>query len=129
MVAIQLELRKQDRAQQVMPDKYVAFEHEQMRLQQENVQLQEENIRLRQEIDDLKQAYAELDRRHHMAYFQIYRLRERQDSKSFLSQAMVVICALAVVFLLISYGTGFIESPSFNSSVEYNQVDFSRNGR
>ncbi len=129
MVAIQLELRKQDRAQQGMPDESVAFEHEQMRLQLENKQLLEENNRLRKEIDDIKQAYDDLDRRHTLAHIQNYRLRERQDSRTSLGKAMMILCAFVVVFLLLSYGTGFMELSSFQYSVEYNQDDFSRQGR
>lgn len=126
MAAIQLELKKQNQAQRMMSDQEVTFELENKRLLQENVLLQEASNRLRQEVDDIRQAYANLERKHTMAFYRIHHLRTQLYSYDFYRLVFIIIGIIAILFFICYYGMGAIELPDYPSIEDENRFTLQR---
>ena len=113
---MQLELKTSHQTQE-MPDRNVTFEPEHIRLQQENLLLQQENVRLQREVDDMKRDFAHQERQLTKAVYRIYELKSQLHSSASFGQVMLVIGSLVAVFVLLYYGSGFVDF-SMSSHVE-----------
>ena len=80
--AIQLDLRPEYQAQEMMLEEKETIEQENIRLLKENAKLQQENARLQQEVNDMRRDYVNLERRHTRAFYRIHELRAREYSSA-----------------------------------------------
>ena len=110
--ALQLDLKTAYQAEEVTPEQHVSFERENLRLLQENVALQQENVRLLREVNDMRHEYANMEHQLVNAYHKIQDLRYHLQSSGSLGHIMVFVGCFIAVFLLICYGTGFLDFDS-----------------
>ena len=107
--ALQLELGTPYQTRDIVYEKEMTLEQENIKLQQENVHLKQENASLLQEVNNMKQEYVNLEHRLTRSFYKIHSLRERQQSSVSVGQVMTAIGGLVVAFLLLYYGMGFVE--------------------